>query len=319
MALVAEWGFRSEKRAKPRQTKNFKNKAKAIQSGLQSATGQKCLFFSCSGGGLVVSWIFRKRWACEGDCFLGVLMKVFPRAERTEMITRLFIFVGAVALSAAVSLADSHALNVGGVWEATMTRPNGETADSTLTIQKKDGKWSGTVVSSQGEERKLDRVSFEEKSLRIEVDVERENWSGVIGVKAKLSAKGVLKGNWYAKEDGDDNQSASGDWKAVRSLKAALAGTWNVVAKTDEEDFDHQVVFSESSSGFSAIAHRGEESKEFAKVTVEKNKLLLELPFDEAMVKVKAFQRTAKKIVGEWTLFDDLGSTTDSGKWVATK
>lgn len=245
-------------------------------------------------------------------------MKVFPRVERTEMIARLFLFVGAVALSAAVSLADSHASNVEGVWEATMTRPNGETADSTLTIQKKDGKWSGTVVSSQGEERKLDRVSFEEKSLRIEVDVERENWSGVIGVKAKLDAKGVLKGNWYVKEDGD-NQSASGDWKAVRSLKAALAGTWNVVAKTDEEDFDHQVIFSKSSSGFSATAHKEEESMEFTKVTVKGNKLLLELPFDEGMVKIKAFQQTAKKIVGEWTLVDDLDSATDSGEWVATK
>ena len=247
-----------------------------------------------------------------------VLMKVFPRAERTIMIARLFLFVGAVALSTAVSLADSHASNVEGVWEATVTRPNGETAESTLTIQKKDGKWFGAVVSGQGEERKLDRVSFEEKSLKIEVDVERDDWSGVIGVKAKLDPEGVLKGNWYVKEDGD-NQSASGDWKAVRSLKAALAGTWNVVAKTNEEDFDHQVVFSKSSSGFSATAHRGEDSLEFAKVTVEGNKLLLELPFDEGMVKVKAFQRTAKKIVGEWTMFDDLDSATDSGEWVATK
>lgn len=252
------------------------------------------------------------------NCFLGVLMKVFPRAERTEMIARLFLFVGAVALSAAVSLADSHASNVEGVWEATMTRPNGEMAESTLAIQKKDGKWSGTVVSSQGEERKLDRVSFEEKSLKIEVDVERDDWSGVIGVKAKLDDKGVLKGNWYVQGD-DGNQSASGDWKAVRSLKATLEGTWNVVAKTDEEDFDHQVVFSKSSSGFSGTARRDEESMEFAKVTVEKNKLLLELPFDEGMIKIKAFQRTAKKIVGEWTLFDDLGSAEDSGEWVATK
>lgn len=252
------------------------------------------------------------------NCFLGVWMKVFPRAERTKMIARLFLFVGAVALSAAVSLADSHASNVEGVWEATMTRPNGETGKSTLTIQKKDGKWFGVVVSSQGEERKLDRVSFEEKSLKIEVDVERENWSGVIGVQAKLDGKGGLKGNWYVQGD-DGNQSASGDWKAVRSLKAVLAGTWNVVAKTDEEDFDHQVVFSKSSSGFSATARRDEDSMEFTKVAVEGNKLLLELPFDEGMVKVKAFQRTAKKIVGEWTLFDDLDSATDSGKWVATK
>lgn len=239
-------------------------------------------------------------------------------SRKNRMMARLFLFVGAVALSAAVSLADSHASNVEGVWEATMTRPNGETADSTLTIQKKDEKWSGTVVNSQGEERKLDRVSFGGKSLKIEVDIERDDWSGVIGVQAKLDAKGVLKGNWYV-QGGDGNRSASGDWKAVRSLKAGLVGTWNVVAKTDEEDFDHQVVFSESSSGFSATAHRGEESKEFAKVIVEGNKLLLELPFDEAMVKVKAFQRTAKKIVGKWTLFDDLDSATDSGEWVATK
>lgn len=235
------------------------------------------------------------------------------------MIARLFLFVGAVALSAAVSLADAHAPNVQGVWEATMSRPNGETADSTLTIQKKDGKWSGTAANSQGEERKLDRISLDGKSLKIEVDVEREDWSGVFGVQAKLNTKGVLKGNWYVQGD-DGNQIASGDWKAVRSLKAALAGTWNVVAKTDEEDFEHQVVFAASGAGFSGTAHRGEDSMDFAKVAVEGNELFLEFPFgEEGTVKIKAFQRTAKKIVGEWTLFDDLDSETDSGEWVATK
>ena len=270
-------------------------------------------------------------WLCHGffgsDGHAGRLFSrcfvfwrgCFREQKEQRMIARLFLFVGAVALSAAVSLADSHASKVEGVWEATMTRPDGETAGSTMTIQKKEGKRSGTIVNSQGEERKLDRVSFDGKSLGIEVDIERDDWSGVIGVKAKLDAKGVLKGNWYVQGD-DGNQVASGDWKAVRSLKKALAGTWNVVAKkTNEEDFDHQVVFSESSSGFSATAHREEESMEFAKVTVEGNKLLLELPFDEGRVKVKAFQRTAKKIVGKWTLFDDLGSATDSGEWVATK
>ena len=221
-------------------------------------------------------------------------------------------------MSAAVSLADSHASNVEGVWEATMSRPNGDTRDSTLTIQKKDGKWSGTAASSQGEERKLDRVSFDGKSLRIEADVERDDWSGVIGVKAKLDAKGVLKGNWYVQGD-DDSQIASGDWKAVRSLKASLAGTWNVIAKTDEEDFEHQIVFSASGDGFSGSAHREEDSLDLAKVTVKGNKLLLEIPFGEETVKVKAFQQTAKKIVGEWTLFDDVVSATNSGEWVATK
>lgn len=253
------------------------------------------------------------------NCFLGVLMKVFPRAERTEMIARLFLFVGAVALSAAVSLADSHASNVEGVWEAMMSRPNGDTVDSKLTIQKKDGKWAGTAVNSQGEERKLDRVSFDGKSLGIEVDIERDDWSGVIGVKAKLDDKGVLKGNWYAKGD-EDNQIASGDWKAVRSLKAALAGTWKIVAKTDEEDFEHRIVFSASGSGFSGTAHREEDSLDFTKVTIEGNKLFLEFLFgEEGKVKVKAFQRTAKKMIGEWTLFDNLDSAIDSGEWVATK
>lgn len=255
------------------------------------------------------------------DCFPGVLSFDIDVSEsrKNRMMARLFLFIGAVALSAAVSLADSHASNVEGVWEATMTRPNGDTRDSTLTIQKKDGKWSGTVVSSQGEERKLDRVSFDGKSLRIEADVERDDWSGVIGVKAKLDAKGVLKGNWYVQGD-DDSQIASGDWKAVRSLRSSLAGTWNVVAKTDEGDSEHRIVFSASGDGFSGTAHREEDSLDFAKVTVERNKLFLELPLgEEATVKVKAFQRTAKKIVGEWTLFDDLNSATDSGEWVATK
>lgn len=240
-------------------------------------------------------------------------------SRKNRMMARLFLFVGAVALSAVVSLADSHVSNVEGVWEATMSRPNGETADSTLTIQKKDGKWTGTAVNSQGEERKLDRVSFDGKSLGIEVDIERDDWSGVIGVKAKLDAKGVLKGNWYVK-GGEDDQIASGDWKAVRSLKASLAGTWNVVAKTDEEDSEHRIVFSASGSGFSGTAHREEDSLDFAKVTVERNKLFLELPFgEEVTVKVKAFQQTAKKIVGEWTMVDNLGSAIDSGEWVATK
>ncbi len=63
-----------------------KIKLKQFQSGLRVALGQKCLFFLATEGGLVVHGFFGSDGHAGEIVFpvYCVLMKMFPRAERTE-------------------------------------------------------------------------------------------------------------------------------------------------------------------------------------------------------------------------------------------
>ncbi len=234
------------------------------------------------------------------------------------------LFVGVVVCCAAGFLmADHHEQSVKEVWEAEVSLQNGETASSTLTLEKKAGKWSGSYSDAQGKVRKFDRVSFEKGALAIEVDVEREGQSGVLGVQANLDAKGVLKGNWYVRGSDGVEYSSPQPWEAVRSLKAVLAGTWQAVAKTDEDNYRFRLVFSQSDSCFSGTAYNNEEedSMDFSKVVVKGDKLSVEFDDDEAKIKLKASLRAAGKLMGEWSVVYPKPDEEESksGEWTATK
>ena len=227
--------------------------------------------------------------------------------------------VGVVSLVSAFSLvADHHKASVDGVWYSVGTTPNGEESKSTLTITKKDGKLAATSVNDQGRTREFDRVTFEGQTLKGEIDFERDGQTGVLGVKATLDKKGILKGNWYL-NDANGTELFGGDWGGHRALDKVIAGTWNVVAETDNGDNEHQLIVSKSGASFSGSVEGDGGSLELDKVTVKKNKLTVEFPFGDGSITVEAAQTGAKKMTGKWIYFDSTDVELGSGNWTAKK
>jgi hypothetical protein len=155
------------------------------------------------------------------------------------------IFGAAVAF-AAISLSAAHHLpSVEGVWHASGTLPNGGVSESTLTIEKEDGEWTAVTVNEEGVSTPIDRVKIDGESVQLEIDAEQNGETGVIGAKGKFNDKGILVGNWYIRGS-DGTEIASEPWKAARSLAPDLAGSWDIVAKTDDGNIEHQVKFTKS-------------------------------------------------------------------------
>lgn len=247
----------------------------------------------------------------------------FGDIEKGEsMVNRSRILVGTLVAVSALSLsADHHKIekaNIVGTWLGVGIGPNGEESESTLVFSLKEGKLKATSESENGEVRNLDRVKFDGESLKGEIDIDYNGQSGVLGVKAKLGAKGEFKGNWFA-NDGDGNELYSGDWTAVRSLKKAVAGSWDVVASTSNGDNEHQLVVTKGNSGLEASVHSNDGSVDISKIRVKRNELSFQFEFGDGTIKVAAVQSGPKELKGKWTYFDSSDVEVGSGDWNATK
>jgi hypothetical protein len=230
------------------------------------------------------------------------------------------LFMGVVVASASISLhAEHHSPSLGGVWHVSGTLPDGGgTSKSTLTIKKEQSDWTAVTVNEEGVSTPIDRVKIDGESVQLEIDGEQNGETGVIGAKAKFNDKGILVGNWYIRGS-DGTEYASEPWKAARSLAPELAGSWDIVAKTDEGDNEHQIDFIQSVSGFAGTAKNDNGSTEFTQVKVDKNELSLVLPFGEGTVKVAAVYQNVNTLAGEWTYLDSLDVEAATGEWSASK
>ena len=229
----------------------------------------------------------------------------------------IFSGIAVIALTAFGNVGTSAA-NFAGKWITTASLPSGETRESSLTISKREGKIQATLVGQNGDERVLDRVKTEGKTLTIEFDFERDGNSGTVGAKASLNQNGVLVGKWYIK-DGDGTETASEDWQAVRSAASVLNGKWNVVAVTTENDIKHAMVIKKNGNRFSGYAESDEGQLDYTSVKAEKNVVKVELPYGGGTVKVEATLKQARKLEGKWIYLDEFKEEVADGNWSATK
>lgn len=211
-----------------------------------------------------------------------------------------------------------NAANFAGKWVTTSEMPDGESRDGNLTLSKNEGQLKGTLIGRSGDEIQLDRVKTEGKTLNIEFDYERDGQSGVIGAKASLNKDGALIGKWYIRgEDGEE--VASNEWKAVRSAASIVAGKWDVVAVTTENDLEHVMVIKKSGSSFSGYTESDEGLLDYTSVSAKKNEVRMELPYGGGTVKVEAKLTQPRKLVGKWIFFDEFKEEVANGDWSATK
>ncbi len=352
---------------------------------------------------------------------------------RTFTLLALICWIG-LPLESPLVAADSISLL--GDWEATAETPNGDTSESSFTISKEGGEFTGTAVGSDDVERPIDRINIDGKTVTFELDVEGNGQKGLLRVVAEETEKGKLSGKWHLFDDagtehiaeawtavrtsapaepapaatndsiagkwnaiattddgtelesevtftqnagvysgglkseraditfdkvnvsekkvtvdfvldlngnevdtrivatlenedlltgkwvifdGAGQEAATGPWKAERVLTLDLAGTWNVLAKTDQGDNEHQIMFEKTGSGFQGKAESDAGSAEFTEVKVDGNEVNLALPFGEGTIKVAASYKEKNKLTGTWAYHDSDDIDQATGEWVATK
>ncbi len=231
---------------------------------------------------------------------------------------KLLVATSIIAVSISGLFADHHAADVVGVWHTEGGSPEGGTVNGTLTIKKVEGKLTAINVGQDGNERDIDRVKLDGKTLTLEIDMAEGGFSGVIGAKGKLNADGELKGNWFARGE-DGNELFSAEWTALRALDKAATGTWNATAVTDNGDSDHQIILSKSGVKFSGRVEGDAGAIDLEKLSVKKNKITFEFPFGDGTVRVKAAQHGTTKLAGKWHYLDSFGDEAATGKWYASK
>ena len=124
---------------------------------------------------------------------------------------------GAEAAKGDWSAVREEKVDLAGDWSITAALPDGGEYTGTMTLEIKDGKYSGKSVNSEGEELKLDNIKFEEDKLSYSVEFERDGFSGTIKVQAKL-AEDALKGEW-SMIDSNGDEVAGDSWAASRKKK----------------------------------------------------------------------------------------------------
>ena len=100
-----------------------------------------------------------------------------------------------------------------GLWEARATLPDGNIRPSTLTLRQEQSQLTARVDGESGE-RIIDRVEWKEGRLVMELDMKRDDRTGVIRVTATRTPFGQLTGTWELKDESGNNLS-SGAWEAA--------------------------------------------------------------------------------------------------------
>ena len=210
-----------------------------------------------------------------------------------------------------------HELNPLGTWEVSAAMDL-ETRDSTLLITKTEEGLKAVITPDEGDVMTMTRATVDGKTLTIELDFEQDGQAGIIGAKASLNEKGALSGKWYVR-DTNGQEWMTNDWEAARSVKASLGGKWAVVARTQDNDMEHEIVFANEANKWTATAQSGQGSADFEKVRAMKDNLRLEMPWGDGKVRINAKLTAADRFKGAWTYVDEFGDEAATGDWIAEK
>jgi hypothetical protein len=249
---------------------------------------------------------------------------------KTDMHSHLIRY--SISLAAAIglhspALADHHEkpVDLAGIWNATASTDAGDDRKIVWTIEKNGDKYTGTSVDSEsGEERKLDRITVEEKKVTIEVDVEMDGVKGLIKVVAEEKETNKLTGKWLV-SDADGNESISGAISAEKDFAVAFAGEWRAISVLpDGSELSSTLILSEPTAELKGrfLSAEGDEL-EIGKVTPDGKNLTLdfkmEMQGDTMDVTIKSALKDPNVLTGKWFVKGADGNGDASGEWSATR
>lgn len=119
----------------------------------------------------------------------------------------------AAPVAAFVLTVSAFAADPSGTWKWTSTRPGGETSESTVKLDEKDGKLTGAVTTPMGETA-ISNGTFAADTVKFTVERERNGNKFVITYDGKVEGD-TIKGTILmpARGGGDPRKV---DWTATR-------------------------------------------------------------------------------------------------------
>ena len=108
-----------------------------------------------------------------------------------------------------------------GTWDVKGTAPNGDTRESLITFERKNGKLH-CVASGERGEMEMDSVNIDGKKIVLEKKFDRDGVTGSLKVAATETGDGKLAGTWSIDRDGADE--ISGAWEATKRKTVDLTG-----------------------------------------------------------------------------------------------
>lgn len=116
-------------------------------------------------------------------------------------------------VAAFVLTVSAFAADPSGTWKWTQTRPGGQTNESTLKLQEKDGKLTGAVTSPMGETAISDGT-YAADTVKFSVERERNGNKFVIKYDGKVEGDAIKGTITMPGRDGGEPRKV--DWNATR-------------------------------------------------------------------------------------------------------
>ncbi len=210
-------------------------------------------------------------------------------------------------------------VSIAGKWESIAYTDNGRELPAVVEIVESEGKLSGTTTSERGE-TKFDLVKQMGREAEMEMVLKFGDNEVDVRIEAALQTDDHLDGKWII-FDQTGQEAASGKWEAKRVKEVVLdiAGTWDVVATSDDGDHTHQAIFEKTEDGYKGEATSDLGSMAFTTVTVEGDALALAIPFGEGTITIAAKKVADHKLEGTWHYHDSDGNEQASDAWEATR
>ena len=224
------------------------------------------------------------------------------------------------------SLADHHKkpVDLEGKWNVTAKTDDGE-RELVWTIEKTADGFAGSSYDSEsGDDRKLDRISVEEKKVTIEIDIENEGNTGVIKVVAEEASAGKLKGTWAIQGE-DGTEWMSGELAAEKDMPFQFAGTWNATSVLpDGNELESDMVLTGKNDALKGH-FKSEDGNELEIGKIDAKEKTLRLEFEIELegnsmdVVIEAETKEHDHLDGMWIVKGEDGSEAASGDWSAKR
>jgi len=105
--------------------------------------------------------------------------------------------------------------SLAGTWDVVATVPDDGDHNGTMTLELKEGAYTGTSEADDGKTESLKDITFSDNKLTFTVPVEQDVITGQVRVVAGLESNDTLLGEWILSGP-DDQELMRGAWKATR-------------------------------------------------------------------------------------------------------
>ncbi|MGI9241864.1 MAG: hypothetical protein ACR2RV_13760 [Verrucomicrobiales bacterium] len=209
-----------------------------------------------------------------------------------------------------------------GTWDVRGTAPNGDTRESLLTFERKNGMLDCVASGEQGE-MEMDSVNIDGKKIMLEKRFNRDGVTGSLKVVATETGDGKLAGTWSIERD--DADEISGAWEAAKRRTVDLTGGWLAggISENGGNPYPFKLEFEGGGEDLSATSTTDRGTEQLEAVKFDGNSLSfdskIKLEDNSFTVSAKAEIQDDGSLAGTYQTKVADGEVIDKGTWTAAR